>query len=131
MNTKTQEANARLAREALAHIRKTRAPSTRGGRCYYSGLGCAFAPAVLPEHREAADSASGMQNSVTASTILKRFPGYLHEWAEDCHPDFADRVQRAHDANISAPEGDDFVQAFELHLQAACLIHNVELPNDL
>ena len=119
--TPTQKANARLAREALAHIRKTRRPSVDdNGNCVYSGIGCAFAPAVLRRYMHHVYK--------SADEMIKL--GYVKKWAESCDPDFAKDLQGAHDENSYLAD-DRFVEAFEYDLRGACKRHKVPLPEGL
>jgi hypothetical protein len=112
---------------ALKHIRKQGKPSMdEAGDCYYrspEGLQCAFAPCIAIY--------DGGMEAFPASYLLDKWNGCLHEWAQDCHPDLADEIQRAHDengliklvnlwncpetvANINSP----FVKNFEERMQS-------------
>ena len=119
--TPTEKANARLAREALAHIRKTRRPSVDdNGNCVYSGIGCAFAPAVPKRYRH--------HSGCYAEQMIDY--GLVKKWAEACDIEFANAVQGAHDENKDLT-GDGFVEAFERDLRGACERYGVPLPEGL
>lgn len=125
----TAQANARLAKEALAHIRKTRKPSAvikidklgcQYNSCAYGGIGCAFSVALrpgLPEHFEGKH----------APFFIEDNPELLLEWARPCNASFAKEVQIAHD-NLANQKGDAFVEAFESSLWQACAVYKVPYP---
>jgi len=118
----TDLANQRLVREALAHIRKTRAPSLDKGsdQCVYSGIGCAAS--VILKSPESFDSRDSIGSIMCAN------PELLHEWTVDLSARFANEVQRCHDGLGHMEPGDNFVFLFERNLQNVCAKHSYPYP---
>lgn len=119
----TDIANARLAKEALSHIRKTKQASRvpGGEKCLYGGTGCAFSPAIPEKSRKKADALKYGR----ASDVI--YAGLVFDWAKHCCPIFANDLQIQHDKNKDL-SGDLFVKAFEAGLQVVCAEHDVEYP---
>lgn len=104
---KLSEADRRLVRESLEHIRKTNAPSINEetGDCCYSGIGCAFSVAIQPLYVKSLDDYDCYE-------VLDRFKGALKPWARHCTADIASMVQAAHDI-ASAAERNANVSFYE------------------
>jgi hypothetical protein len=108
----------RLWQKAWDHINRTGKASValkdpgkpdQGFNCVYQGSGCAFSPAILPEHLRDCEGSN-------ASKLLEEHKDWLHEWARECDQDFADCVQGCHDE--AALGEDDRRVAEELFLSA-------------
>ena len=118
----SREANQRLVDEAYAHVNSVGKPSVdKRGRCVYGGIGCAFSPAVLKEHRD------HLAVKLDAKDLIFHHQDKLQYWARECDPSFANDVQSCHDVYS---ECKDFLTNFNFELKGLCNKHNYKFPGD-
>lgn len=135
VHQKRHEANQRLINEAHAHVNRNGRPSFKGTypkiQCIYSGIGCAFSPAIKPEYRENADDLS-----LGAAGIIDTHSHILQDWAKYVHPLIADLVQDCHDGclgycNFLDPDvTDSFTEEFNKRLRQLCESEGYKFPGD-
>lgn len=123
-------AEARLAEEAWAHLKRTGQPATRrllNGSvvCTYGDTGCAFMPAIKPEHLYEA-----IERNTSASNMLATASEWVHEWARPIRLRFATSVQAAHDDLRHVTPGDQFITKFAKELERVCGNSKVPFPAD-
>lgn len=94
-----------IIRTSVNHVLKNGAKSVTDDLCCYSGIGCAAAPFIKPEHHATADNAPGGSEW-----------GSLVEIAlvSDLHATLIGKLQAAHD---SAPDEGNFIEHYKLRLQ--------------